>query len=78
MCVDYRALNHNTVKFAYPMPRIEQLLESLKDYTVVRKLDLAEGFHQIRMDPNDIVMNNGILATTRLQRERERATCQTR
>lgn len=54
MCVDYRALNHNTVKFAYPMPRIEQLLESLKDYTVVSKLDLAEGFHQIRMDPNDI------------------------
>ena len=54
VCVDYRALNHNTVKFAYPMPRIEQLLESLKDYTVVSKLDLAEGFHQIRMDPNDI------------------------
>ena len=46
MCVDYRELNQDTVKFAYPMARIEQLLESLKDYKVVSsKLDLAEGFH---------------------------------
>ena len=54
MCVDYRALNYNTVIFAYPMPRIEQLHESLKDYKVASKLNLAKGFHQIRMDADDI------------------------
>jgi hypothetical protein len=47
MCFDYRALNHETVKCAYPMPRIEELLEKRRGSKVVRKLDLSEGFHQI-------------------------------
>jgi hypothetical protein len=33
MCIDYRALNHHTVKHAYPMPRIEELLQKLRSNT---------------------------------------------
>jgi Reverse transcriptase (RNA-dependent DNA polymerase) len=50
----YRALSHNTVKYAYSMPRIEQLLERLRGNRVVSKLDLSDGFHRIRMEPDDI------------------------
>jgi hypothetical protein len=46
-------LNHHTVKHAYPMPRIEELLQKLRSYTVVSKLDLKSGYHQIRMAGSD-------------------------
>jgi hypothetical protein len=49
MCIDYGALNHQTLKAACPMPRIEELLEKLRDYQVVSKIDLKSGFHQVRM-----------------------------
>jgi hypothetical protein len=51
MCIDYRALKHATVKYAYSMPLIDELLSKLQGYKVVSKLDLSEGFHQIRMAP---------------------------
>jgi hypothetical protein len=48
MCIDYRAINHQPIKHAYPMPRVEDLLQKLKGCKVVSKLDLVDGFHQIR------------------------------
>jgi hypothetical protein len=54
MCIDYRALNQQTVKHAYPMPRIEELLDKLRGYKVISKVDLADGFNQIRMKKEDI------------------------
>jgi hypothetical protein len=54
MCVDYRALNHATIKYAYPMPLIDELLAKLQGYKVLSKLDLSEGFHQIRVAPEDV------------------------
>jgi hypothetical protein len=53
MCTDCRALNHHTVKHAYPLPRIEELLQKLRAYTVVSKLDLKSGYHPIRMARSD-------------------------
>jgi hypothetical protein len=36
------------------MPRIEELLDKLRGYKVISKLDLADGFNQIRMKKEDI------------------------
>ena len=47
MCVDYRRLKDLTKKVAYPMPRIDEYLDHMRESTVFTKMDLRSGFHQI-------------------------------
>lgn len=54
MCIDNRTPNYNTVNFACPMPCIEQLFERRLDCMVVQNLNLAYGFHKVRINPNAI------------------------
>jgi len=53
MCTDYRAVNAITVKDCYPLPHIEDLLNSMHGSCWFTKLDLAAGYHQIHIATAD-------------------------
>jgi hypothetical protein len=42
------------VKNKYPLPRIDDLLDQLKDAKFFSKIDLRSGYHQMKIRPNDI------------------------
>ncbi|MCG8049521.1 MAG: reverse transcriptase family protein [Candidatus Thiodiazotropha endolucinida] len=54
LCVDYRQLNANTVKDAYPLPRIDEALEAISNSKYFSTIDLAQGYYQVAIDPDDI------------------------
>ena len=52
MCVDFRTVNAVTKKDAYPLPRINVLMQKLGNAKYLTKIDLAFGFHQVPINPN--------------------------
>ncbi|TIB19641.1 hypothetical protein E3P88_04142 [Wallemia ichthyophaga] len=54
LCVDYRALNNITIKNAYPLPRIDDLIDRLTKARYFSKLDLMSGYWQVRVKDQDI------------------------
>lgn len=52
LCVDYRRLNNVTRPDAYPLPRIDDLIDTVGHSNYISKIDLNKGFHQIPLTEN--------------------------
>ena len=54
LCVDYRKLNSINKKDAYPLPRIDEMLDALGEAKWFSSTDLTNGFWQVGMHPDSI------------------------
>ena len=53
MCVDYTSLNKTCPKVPFPLPRIDQIVDSTAGCELLSFLDAYSGYHQIKMKESD-------------------------
>ena len=53
LCIDYRKLNSVTKKDAHPLPRVEDIFDTPAVSKFFTTLDLAMGYHQVELHPDD-------------------------
>ena len=54
LCIDCRQLDGVTIQNRYPLPRIDDLFDRLREARVYSKIDLRTGYHQLRLRETDI------------------------
>ncbi|KAL0373513.1 UNVERIFIED_CONTAM: hypothetical protein Sradi_3267000 [Sesamum radiatum] len=53
MCVNFRDLNKACPSDYYPLPRIDQLVNSTSGCELLSMMDASQGYHQIMLVPED-------------------------
>jgi hypothetical protein len=61
--IDYRATNERTVKNLFPLPRIDNLIDKLRETNCITHLDLRTAHNQVRIS-DDGPTDDSIVATT--------------
>jgi hypothetical protein len=53
MCIDYTDLNKHYPKHSFPLPRIDQVMDSTTGSVLLCFLDCYSGYHQTALNPDD-------------------------
>ncbi|KAK1599889.1 hypothetical protein QYE76_018724 [Lolium multiflorum] len=60
MCIDYTSLNKACPKDPFPLPRIDQVIDSTAGCELLSFLDAYSGYHQIPLNPADQIKTSFI------------------
>jgi hypothetical protein len=60
MCIDYTSLNKACPKVPFPLPRIDQIVDSTAGCELLCFLDAYSGYHQIKMKESDQLVTSFI------------------
>ena len=49
-CLDFKKINKITIKYLYPIPIMEEILNALKSAKYISEIDLRSAYHQIPLE----------------------------
>ncbi len=63
VCIDCCAINERIFRKSFPLPRIDDLIDKLREACCITQLDLRPTYNQVRIT-NDGPLSDSIAATT--------------